>query len=62
MVIRADNSLSNLFAVNRAGNRTTQIGWWIPQRGEDYPAEKWTMTLADIYLKTDVKSTNIEMR
>ena len=55
-------SLSDMISVNRGYENTTQIGWWIPQRGENDPPEKWTMNIADIYLKTDVTETTIEMR
>lgn len=62
IIIKANDKLSDMLAVNRAKGEATQIGWWIPSRGEGVPPEKWTMNLADIYLKTDVKKSEIEMR
>ena len=57
-----DYSLSDMLAVNRDEGKATQVGWWIPSRGENDPPEKWTMNLADIYLTTNVNDTEIEMR
>lgn len=64
IIIQAEEgkTLSDIFAVNRDYGNTSQIGWWIPERGENDPPEKWTMNIADIYLKTDVTQTTIEMR
>ena len=62
IVIKADSALKNMFSVDRPENKTDQIGWWIPLRGEDNPPEKYMMTLADVYLKSNVKNTHIEMR
>jgi len=62
IIIKATEKLSDVLAVNRASGEATQIGWWIPSRGEAIPAEKWTMNLAEIYLKTDVTDTFISMR
>ena len=55
-------TLQDIFAVNREEGQATQVGWWIPSRGENDPPEKWTMNLAEIYLKTDVTASTIEMR
>ena len=57
-----DYSLSDMLAVNRDEGKATQVGWWIPSRGENDPPEKWTMNLADIYLTTNVNDTEIDMR
>ena len=64
IIIQANEgySLQDILAVNREENQATQIGWWIPSRGENNPPEKWTMNIADIYLKTDVTASTIEMR
>lgn len=52
-----------MFDEDRPEGLTSQLGWWIPARGEGISPEKWVMTLADIYLKSsDVKATTIEMR
>ena len=53
-VIKADRSLANLFlpvSGNRQENQTSQLGWFIPSRGQDFPAEQFTMQLCDINLK-----------
>ena len=64
IIIQANEgfTLQDIFSLNREEGQATQIGWWIPSRGENDPPEKWTMCLADIYLKTDVTSSTIEMR
>ena len=64
IIIKANDgfTLQDIFAVNREEGQATQLGWWIPSRGENDPPEKWTMNLADIYLKTDVTASTIEMR
>lgn len=53
--------LSDMIAQNRSYGETTRIGWWIPSRGENDPPEEWTFNMADIYLKTNVNETKIEM-
>ena len=62
IIIKASDKLSDMLAVNRSKGQATQLGWWIPSRGEAKPPEKWTMNIADIYLKTDVTTSEIEMR
>ena len=64
IIVRANEgkTLSDIFAVNRAAGQATQFGWWIPYRDEEDPPEKWTMNLADVYLKTDVTGSHLEMR
>ena len=62
-VIKADNKLTSLF--NRVGsngrgdNETSQLGWWIPARGEDIPPEDWTMNLMDLNLKSTITQSSI---
>ena len=62
IIIQATKALSEVLAVNRGPDQATQIGWWIPSRGEADPPEKWTMNLAEVYLNTDVTKTTINMR
>ncbi len=52
-VIKADKSIAQIFnpvTGGRTENQTTQIGWWIPSRGQDIPAEEYTMQLLDVNL------------
>ena len=55
-VIKADDKLSSMFyplgSGGRTKNKTSQIGWWIPARGEELPPEQWTMNLMDININS----------
>ena len=64
VIVKANKALSDIFEADRAAGRATQIGWWLPQRGEgaaEY-AEKWTMTLVDVYLQSSVYQSTLEVR
>ena len=64
-VIKANNRLTDIFnAVGKDGrrdNQTTQIGWWIPTRGEQVPPEDWTMNLMDVNLYPVITQSNLRM-
>ena len=64
VIVKANKALSDIFTVDKPAPSTTQIGWWLPQRGEgdaEY-AEKWTMTLADVFLKSNIYESALIMR
>ncbi len=61
-VIKADKSIAQIFnpATNgRQENQTTQIGWWIPSRDQDIPAEEYTMQLLDVNLYPSLWTSTI---
>lgn len=62
VVIKANSALSDIFNVNREQGKATQLGWWIPARGEDVPPERWQMNLVDVYLKSSVNASKLTMR
>lgn len=56
--------LSDIFKVipGEQVTKADQFGFWIPQRGEGDPPEKWQMNLVDVYLREPVRNTKLEMR
>lgn len=40
-VIQANEDLRYLFDVNREAGQRSMLGWWVPDRNEDLPPEKW---------------------
>ena len=63
-VIKADDSLRRIFnavGTGRRDNQTTQLGWWIPTRGEDIPPEDYTMMLLDVNLYPTITTSNIRV-
>ena len=62
-VIKAANKLTDIFLPlgrdGRGNNETTQLGWWIPARGEEIPPEDWTMNLMDVNINPTVTQSNI---
>lgn len=63
-VIKADDSLRRIFnpvGTGRRDNQTTQLGWWIPTRGEDIPPEDYTMMLLDVNLYPTITNSNIRV-
>lgn len=65
IIVKANDRLSTIFNTigsdGRQNNQTSQLGWWIPTRGEDLPPEDYTMVLCDVNLTPVVSQSNLRM-